>query len=801
MNRLISVILLAGSLLLATLFVLSAQAQTPTLPVVTGITPNTGPADRQTPVTITGQGFTTTANVYLNGTPLLAVTFVDSTTLQARVPFGLPTGVYTLTVIIPPTGTSTPLVGTLADAFTVTAGTGNWATGGPYGGRTVAIAIHPTMTDTVFVAAAKSGLYRTTDGGGEWELVLYNPDIWNILAVWPISPTVVFVGAGDGLYRSQQGGEAGSWTLVDFGVGAPLEEARALAIAPSDPFTMYCAISSTLFHSSDGGVSWQERNTGLPTVPWHLAVDPDDAATVYASFGEAGTLYKTTNAGQLWTQLPYSIPMTTDGTGGILAIAADPYRDNTLWLGTWGRGLHRSIDGGQTFTEVISFPSPDAGISCIYFDPNRDRIYVGVSGPQGLYYSDDGGNSWHIFDSYAYKHSGADDIAVTPGDSDTIYTVGTGVRKSVDGGQTWTLTSHGIAAVQPQHIAVSPHDRERVLTVAGTDGAFGSHNSGNEWVTYLISRGGEIHAYQAAAFDFVSPTLAYIGGTETVFKTTDDGQSWQATAELPLEGLPSGCTGARPLFIAAHPQTQATVYVGTECMGAPIAVGALYRSDDGGDSWTRITAASPISAVNQIVFAPGHPEIIYLGTGFTCHWCDGHGIWRSRDGGQTWEHPTSELSRFRVLALAVSPDDPDTLLAGVWSSSATGHGIYRSTDGGDSWQPTSGLDGGVLDILYDPLNPRIVYAATYDGLRVSFDGGRSWQVYPGPMGQVPITALAVAQEGEQTYLYVGTVGGVIGGQQSTLRPAQAESIMGAGVYMGQSRWYFVHLPLVLRNSP
>lgn len=108
-------------------------------------------------------------------------------------------------------------------------------------------------------------------------------------------------------------------------------------------------------------MSWQERSTGLPTVPRHLAVDPNDTAIVYASFGEEGTLYKTTDAGQLWTQLPYSIPRA-DGEGVIWAMAAAPYRDNTLWLGTWARGLHRSIDGGRTFRTRV-FYSDNASAS------------------------------------------------------------------------------------------------------------------------------------------------------------------------------------------------------------------------------------------------------------------------------------------------------------------------------------------------------------------------------------------------------------------------------------------------------
>ena len=156
-----------------------------------------------------------------------------------------------------------------------------------------------------------------------------------------------------------------------------------------------------------------------------------------------------------------------------------------------------------------------------------------------------------------------------------------------------------------------------------------------------------------------------------------------------------------------------------------------------------------------------------------------------------------------MLALAVHPANPDTLLAGVWSGSNDGQGIYRSTDGGDTWQPVSGLSGQeerkVPDIAYDPANPQIVYEATHGGLRVSFDGGLSWGAHPGPMGQLPMTAMTAMRHGEHTELYLGTVGGAVAGQLGARHVAQAESIMGAGVYQGQSHWHFVHLPLVLRS--
>jgi photosystem II stability/assembly factor-like uncharacterized protein len=275
---------------------------------------------------------------------------------------------------------------------------------------------------------------------------------------------------------------------------------------------------------------------------------------------------------------------------------------------------------------------------------------------------------------------------------------------------------------------------------------------------------------------------------------------------MPRDGLPATYDAARPLDLAVHPQNHETVYAGVSFfhLGAEsINEGALYRSDDGGDTWTRVTATGPISPVQRVALAPSNADVIYLGTGSACHWCAGDGVWRSRDGGLTWEHPPSEVRGRRVLALAVHPADANTLLAGVWSGSNDGLGIYRSTDGGDAWQATTGLhdfrEMEVPAVVYHPTDPQIAYAATYGGLRVSFDGGLHWQPYPGPMGQLPVTALAIVPAGEEVRLYVGTVGGVVGGGTAA-GAIQAESLLGAGVYVKTGRWYALHLPLVVRGS-
>ena len=206
-----------------------------------------------------------------------------------------------------------------------------------------------------------------------------------------------------------------------------------------------------------------------------------------------------------------------------------------------------------------------------------------------------------------------------------------------------------------------------------------------------------------------------------------------------------------------------------------------------------------------MVLAPSNPDYIYLATGNKCHWCLGNGIWRSTDGGETWEHPESEILGVSVMSLAVHPGNPTTLLAGIGMGTNIGGGIYRSTDSGDYWQPTLGLEDFdervVNDIVYDLKNQEIVYAATQGGLRVCLDDGLSWMPYPGPMGQIPTTVLAVFPDGQNSRIYLGTVDGMLVGGVMTRQIDQSDTVLGAGVYLGHTyQWEFIYIPLVLRGS-
>ena len=750
------------------------------------ITPDSGSFNDQTLVVLTGEGFSETTRAYLGEYPLLNLRLIDAQTIEAVVPFGLPEGQYDLKL-------TDQEEAVLPSAFTVAAGTGGWASDGPYGGRTDAIAIHPEDPDTVFVAAQQSGLFRTTNGGLDWEHVFFSGGSYQgFVEIWEADPDVVYFGGQDGVYRSSLGGEAGSWQKVSLPVDGH-STTSSLAISPSNNNILYCAYAGSVLYSSDGGSNWAARNNGLAQNPVDVVVDAFDPDLVYVT-ADGESLYRSEDAGLHWVKLSTEFPFV-DGQGGIRAISTDPYHSEKLWLGTAHTGLFVSVDAGDTFTNVSSLGTvgEDSIFFSIAFDPNQERIYIGIAGPyDSIYHSEPPYTEWT---GHGLNNQGGADVAVAQGHANVIYTTWAGVQKSIDTGENWELLSDGLSAIQIFDAAVFPGDSQRVIAVAFSDGFFGTHNSGNEWISYEAGNAG---TYHSVAFDPIVPGTAYIGQTSSIIKTIDDGESFQHIYHFPLEGLPEVVV-PKVFAVAVDPQSNLTVYAGVHYGYSGdeyVNMGILYVSDDGGVNWE--TAQITGQPISRIVFAPSDPDTIYLATGSEDGSFHGEGIWRSVDSGQTWEHVDNILKNEIVMALAVHPDDPQNLIAGVWNGVAQGDGIYYSDDGGDTWEHSLGLGDRdeVRDLAFDPINPQIIYAATNQGLKISFDGGHTWHHYPGPMGILSCTSVEAVLSGERTRLYVATVGGLIEEERAA---AQPDTLVEAGLYVGQGTWFFQYLSVFIHD--
>lgn len=192
--------------------------------------------------------------------------------------------------------------------------------------------------------------------------------------------------------------------------------------------------------------------------------------------------------------------------------------------------------------------------------------------------------------------------------------------------------------------------------------------------------------------------------------------------------------GGRITSIALHPSNQDIIYAGA-------ASGGLFKSSDGGETWQAIFENEGSMSVGDVVLAPSAPNTVYLGSGeangsFDSGAYFGQGVWKSTDGGVSWEHVGLENTN-HLGRLAVDPQNADRVFAaaaGVLYGKNEERGLYRSLDGGQSWEKVLYLSDSTscIDVVLHPQNADIVYAATWERVRFPYErryGGLSSRIY------------------------------------------------------------------------
>ncbi len=259
------------------------------------------------------------------------------------------------------------------------------------------------------------------------------------------------------------------------------------------------------------------------------------------------------------------------------------------------------------------------------------------------------------------------------------------------------------------------------------------------WRSIGPFRGGRV---VAVAGDSVDPTTFYFGACAGgVWKTTDGGVYWENVSDGFFQ---TAAVGA----IAVAPSAPAIVYAGTgeACIRGNVSHGdGVYRSDDGGRTWRNL-GLSDTRHIGRVRVHPRDPDVVYVAAlGHAWGPNRERGVFRSRDGGVTWEHVLSRSERAGAVDLSLDPQNPRVLYAAVWEAqrtpwSMTSGGplssLWRSADGGDTWTDISrnpGLPRGVLGrigVAVSPADGRRVYAmveAEDGALFRSDDAGATWQ--------------------------------------------------------------------------
>ncbi len=229
--------------------------------------------------------------------------------------------------------------------------------------------------------------------------------------------------------------------------------------------------------------------------------------------------------------------------------------------------------------------------------------------------------------------------------------------------------------------------------------------------------------------DQTNPLLLYAGTGGGVFRSTDGGLSWSPSN--------TGLTSLSVTAIVIHPTTRTTLYAGTHS--------GVFKSTDGGTSWTGATAYPFVTAM---AIDPITPTMLYASS-------DVGGVFKSMDGGASWTASNSGLSRLSVHAMAMDLTTPSTLYVAI-----DGGGVFKSTNAGGNWSASSiGLPTIVRRLAIDPVTPTTVYAGSYDsGMFKSTDAGASWITSSAGLTNGSIYAITIDPT-EPFTLYVGTEGG------------------------------------------
>jgi photosystem II stability/assembly factor-like uncharacterized protein len=264
--------------------------------------------------------------------------------------------------------------------------------------------------------------------------------------------------------------------------------------------------------------------------------------------------------------------------------------------------------------------------------------------------------------------------------------------------------------------------------------------AGLHWRSIGPNRGGRS---QTGAGSAARPLEYYFGATGGgVWKTTDGGLSWKPVSDKTFK---TSSVGA----VAIAPSNPDIVYVGmgeTELRGNVIQGDGVYKTADGGKTWTAI-GLDKTQAIARIRIHPANPDIVYvaaLGNPYAAS--PERGVFRSKDGGKTWERVLYRNDKTGAVDLVMDPANPDVLYAGLWevfrtpyalSSGGPGGGLFKSTDAGTTWTELTKHPGlpqplwGKVGVTVSGADSNRLYAiveAKDGGIFMSDDAGGSWKL-------------------------------------------------------------------------
>jgi len=489
---------------------------------------------------------------------------------------------------------------------------------------------------------------------------------------------------------------------------AALPGAFGCDVDPLDPDVLYVGgfnpISgfTVLFKSTDGGQHFSSVGDGLQQIdgPNGVFVSPHNRNTIYVP--DSGTFQGlyVSTDGGLHFARSPSAPAYP------FAIAIHPTEPGTLFLATFN-GLFRSTDGGATFTQPTGLSPLAAGVA---FDPRDAQTNYVPAGTDGLFRTLDGGASYSRLPGPTADqlgHFGVVNVGIPPKGTPIYVSTSYGPLRSDDDGQTFVPNQRDYHGAAVNDLGFDATGRLLVGTFHTLQlfrGAQPGHPEPYQSPGATIVPGGETVAIAASPAN-ANVLLVALVVNLGVFRTDNGGATWTS-----VSGIPFTSSADRMTF--APSDASRAYYVDTA--GGPVT--GFYRSTDEGRSFTQTFS----EGLGSVVVDPSDANTVYVGTFF-----DGNGLFKSTDGGLTFTRlPLTAAQAGDFGSLAIDPIRPQTVYAGRRQG-----GVLRSDDGGPTWAFVSELPGGeVLGVALDPQHPAHVFAWIQGaGLFRSDDRGGTWR--------------------------------------------------------------------------
>lgn len=632
----------------------------------------------------------------------------------------------------------------------------------------------PSAPNVLYTYVDMGGPYRSDDGGKSWRPLFgafslqerqENDDMVRDINVDPRNADNLLVAGGNrrevpgGIFVTRDGGKTfrRTVTFTVFGDGEHTYHGPIIARNPQNPDEIFAGEDMDgLFHSADNGETWTKAGSFTnhwfthirydKTVPgrlWATAPKPIEDFRRKNVVRQTG-FYRSDDNGRTWHRLPVECPPYR---------LAQATRDPAM-IASWETSFKRSVDGGETWTDYsqglpklteekkrafflndATFKSLDAGADFYLAAPEQGELYR----------RDLGDNAWrvvprqsatfgcpegedHIIKAYSATRMWCrNSFTVDPTDSNHWFTTDWyDVWETKDAGANWTTRVKGMMPLVTFDVKCDPNDPSRILYGVADVEMLYSKDGGKR---FYRPRNGNPYANCLVFSSRTKHRVAGCGGNNQTLSISEDGGiTWKSLADK--SGLPQK-TKWYDVFAygVAFDPLDDTLYA---IYGGPVEAGkgGVYRSQDGGETWTFFSEGLPAGArlfkdfkytdgpANQLVFSS-----------------DGSGILRApkigkfyrldRDAGRWVEMPYDA----REEAVPV----PDPFVPGRFLLPGR-KGVRESLDGGLTFHPYLSVPKGptmAQGIAFDPHRCGRVAVATYASVCLSDDGGLTWRVLPG----------------------------------------------------------------------